>query len=371
MKLLAEPQFKHGTQSSTGILLINLGTPEAPTAPAVRRYLRQFLWDPRVVEIPRPIWWLILHGIILNTRPAKSAKKYQSIWTKDGSPLRVYTERQAQMLRGFLGERITSPLSVTYAMRYGDPSIAAGIAELKGKHCDRILILPLYPQYASSTTATAMDVVGAELQRYRDVPGIRFVKSFHDHPAYIEAIVRNVVDYWMKVGRPDFSVDKLLMSFHGLPRFHLDQGDPYHCQCQKTARLIAEQLALKPDQFVVTFQSRFGKTEWLKPYTSTTLAQLGGSGTRRLDAICPGFAADCLETLEEIAIEGRETFLKAGGKEFHYVATTNDTQPWVKALTTIALQNLGGWVSAHWDKASADKALLESASRASALGAAK
>ena len=371
MIFLPEPEFEHGTQPKTGVLLINLGTPDEPTPGAVRRYLKEFLSDSRVVEIPRLIWWLILNGIILNTRPARTAKKYASIWMKEGSPLKVYTERQTQMLRGHLGERIKSPLAVTYAMRYGSPSLAKAIAELKAGHCNRILVLPLYPQYASSTTGAAMDAIGEELKRHRNVPGIRFVRNFHDHPAYIDAIVKNVLAYWMKAGRPDFATDKMLMSFHGLPRFHLDKGDPYHCECHKTARLIAEQFNLKKDQYLVTFQSRFGKAEWLKPYTGKTLAALGRAGVKRVDTICPGFAADCLETLEEIAIEGKATFLESGGREFNYIPTTNDTQPWINALMTITMQNLGGWVSADWDKTAAEAELAAGAQRAKALGASR
>jgi ferrochelatase len=368
-RFIAEPSFEHGAERRTGILLINLGTPDEPSPKAVRRYLREFLSDARVVEIPRILWWPILHGVILNTRPAKTARKYQSIWLKEGSPLKVYTERQTQMLRGFLGERIRSPLVVRHAMRYGNPSIASVMAEMKALHCDRILVLPLYPQYASSTTGAAMDVLGTLLKQQRNVPGIRFVRSFHDHPAYIDAIVKNVLAWWMKSGRPDFSRDRLLMSFHGLPRFHLDKGDPYHCECQKTARLIAEQLGLEKGQYLVTFQSRFGRTEWLKPYTADTLAALGKSGVRRVDAICPGFAADCLETLEEIAQEAKAHFQQAGGKEFNYIPTANDTEPWIKALTQIALDNLQGWVSESQDKAAVEAELKASAQRAREIGA--
>ena len=364
-----EPPFTHGTPLSTGVLLVNLGTPDEPTAGAVRRYLKQFLSDTRVVEIPKLVWWLILNGIILNIRPAKSAKKYASIWLKEGSPLRVYTSRQAQMLRGFLGEKIKSPLKVEYAMRYGNPSIEEGIDKLKAANCDNILVLPLYPQYAASTTASTMDELGRVLAEMRNVPGIRFVRSFHDHPAYINAIAKNVLSEWMKIGRPNFATDKLLMTFHGLPKFHLDKGDPYHCHCHKTARLIAEELGVKKDDYVVTFQSRFGKAEWLQPYTDKTLEKLGEAGTQRIDVICPGFAADCLETLEEIAMEAKETFLHAGGKAFNYIPVANDTQAFVGALTEIARENLVGWVSEARDKDTEkrDQDLL--AQRAKALGA--
>lgn len=369
MSFQPEPPFQHGTQLKTGILLVNLGTPDEPTPGAVRRYLKEFLSDRRVVEIRKPIWWLILNLIILNVRPAKTAKKYQSIWMKEGSPLRVYTERQAQLLRGYLGEKIKSPLIVEHAMRYGNPSIRAGIDALKAKHCDRILVLPLYPQYASSTTGTVMDELGRVLANIRNVPGIRVVRNFHDHPVYIDAIVKNLLAHWMKIGRPDFKTDKLVMTFHGLPRFHLDKGDPYHCECHKTARLIAEQLGLGKDDYVVTFQSRFGKAEWLQPYTDATLEKLAKSGTQRVDIICPGFAADCLETLEEIAMEGKETFLHGGGKTFNYLPVANDSEPFIRALMQVALENLGGWVSAQWDKTTAAQNLAASAAHARSLGA--
>lgn len=370
MSLSPEPPFEHGAQLKTGLLLVNLGTPDEPTPAAVRRYLKQFLSDPRVVEIPRLVWWLILNGIILNTRPAKTAAKYRSIWTKDGSPLAVYTRRQTQLLKGYLGERIKSPLVVEYAMRYGNPSLGAGIAKLKAQHCDRILVLPLYPQYASSTTGTVMDELGRVFSTLRNVPGLRVVRSFHDHPLYIDAIVKNLLAHWMKVGRPDFrNGDKLVITFHGLPRFHLDKGDPYHCHCHQTARLVAEQMGLAKDDYVVTFQSRFGKAEWLKPYTDATLEKLGKSGTARVDVICPGFAADCLETLEEIAMEAKDTFLHAGGKTFNYLPVCNDTEPFVHALAAVAQENLSGWVSREWDRDAAGQANSASAARAKALRA--
>ena len=364
-----EPPFTHGTPLSTGVLLINLGTPDEPTPAAVRRYLKQFLSDTRVVEIPKAIWWIILNLIILNVRPAKSAKKYATIWTKEGSPLRIYTARQTQMLRGFLGEKIKSPLKVEYAMRYGNPSMASAIDKLKAANCDNILVLPLYPQYAASTTASTMDELGRVLAEMRNVPGIRFVRSFHDHPAYIKAIAKNVLAEWMKIGRPNFATDKLLMTFHGVPKFHLVKGDPYHCQCHKSARLIAEELGVKKGDYVVTFQSRFGKTEWLQPYTDKTLETLGAAGTKRIDVICPGFAADCLETLEEIAMEAKETFLHAGGKTFNYIPVANDTQAYVGALAAIVQEELVGWVSADWDRDAAKQENVASLARAKSIGA--
>ncbi|MEO8101689.1 MAG: ferrochelatase [Betaproteobacteria bacterium] len=369
MTFQPEPPYQHGTPSATGILLVNLGTPDEPTVPAVRRYLKQFLSDTRVVEIPKPVWWLILNGIILNTRPAKAAKKYAGIWMKEGSPLRVYTARQTQMLRGFLGEIVKSPLKVEYAMRYGNPSVESGIDKLMAANCENILILPLYPQYAASTTASTFDEVARVLMKKRNVPGIRLIRSYHDHPAYIKAVAKNVLAEWMKIGRPNFATDKLLMTFHGLPKFHLDKGDPYHCQCHKTARLIGDEVGVKPGDYVVTFQSRFGRAEWLQPYTDKTLEALGKKGTRRIDVICPGFAADCLETLEEIADEGKVTFLNGGGSEFHYIPVANDTQAFVGALTEIAREHLVGWVSESWDRDAARREGELSVQRAKAIGA--
>jgi len=366
-----EPPFTHGTQLRTGILLINLGTPDEPTTAAVRRYLKEFLWDRRVVEIPRIVWWLILNLIILNVRPQKSARKYASIWMPEGSPLRVYTERQAQLLRGYLREVIRTPFKVVAAMRYGQPSIQSGIDKLKKDGCDRILVLPLYPQYAASTTASTFDQVARVLMKQRNMPAIRLVRSFHDHPAYIGAVVRNVLDFWMKRGRPDFTKDRLVMTFHGLPRFHLDQGDPYHCQCHKSARLIAEKLGLVDGQYLVTFQSRFGQAEWLQPYTADTVKKLGQQGIERIDVICPGFAADCLETLEEIGMEVKSDFLSSGGKTFHYIPVTNDTPSFVGALAEVVRENLQGWVGESWD---ADQAAREnelSSLRAGRMGASK
>ena len=361
MPFLAEPAYTHGTPARTAILLVNLGTPEAPTRGAVRRYLKEFLSDPRVVEIPRPLWWLILNGIILNLRPAKSAAKYAKIWDKDGSPLRVHTERQAKLLRGYLGAQGRSALLVDYAMRYGSPAIDSALARLKQQRCERILVLPLYPQYAASTTATALDAVSDFFRRTRNIPELRMVKHFHDHPAYVAALAESVRKHWAQHGKPD----RLLMSFHGLPRYTLERGDPYHCECQKTARLLAAALALAPEQYQLSFQSRFGRAEWLQPYTAATLAHWGKQGLRRVDVICPGFVADCLETLEEIGMEGKAEFLKAGGMEFHAIPCLNESDAWIQALAQIALEHLQGW---DGDGASPDE-LDQSRRRALALGA--
>ncbi len=322
--------------STPGVLLVNLGTPDAPTTGAVRRYLREFLSDPRVVQIPRPLWWVILNFAILPFRSGKSARRYATIWRPEGSPLRVYLERQVQLLRGYLGERLKRTVRVVGAMRYGKPAIREGLAELRSLECDRILVLPLYPQYAGSTTGSTEDAVARAMRKWPSAPTVKVVRDFHAHPAYVKAIAKNVNEYWMKSGRPD----RLVMSFHGLPRAVVDRGDPYYAQCVESARLIATELGWYDARTAVTFQSRFGAAEWLKPYTSETLASLGREGVGRVDVICPGFAADCLETLEEIAQEGRATFLKAGGKEFHYIPTTNDTPSWMTALAIVAMENL-------------------------------
>ncbi len=324
-------------------MLVNLGTPDAPTAKALKPYLRQFLSDTRVVEIPKPIWWLILNGVILNTRPKKSAQKYASIWLNAGSPLRVYTEKQAILLKGFLGERTRSPFIVDFAMTYGNPSIPDALGRLKEQNCQRILIVPMFPQYAGSAAGPVFDQVFAAMQKMRNLPALRTVKHFHDHPGYISALAANIEDYWKKNGRPE----KLLMSFHGVPRFTHEKGDPYPCECHKTGRLLAERLGLTSEQYIVSFQSRFGRAEWVQPYTAATLKKLGKEKTRRVDVVCPGFVSDCLETLEEIAMECREEFLSAGGEEYHYIPCLNDNDQWIHALTDLVFENLQGWLPVH------------------------
>lgn len=367
MGYLKEPDYTHGTANQTGILLINLGTPDAPTPKALRRYLKEFLSDPRVVEIPRVIWWLILNGIILNTRPKKSAAKYASIWMTEGSPLKVHTERQAKLLKGWLGQQVQSPFQVEYAMRYGNPSIASGIDKLKSAGCDRILLLPMYPQYAASTTATAFDAAFAHLAKMRNAPAIRTLRHYHDDAGYIAALAQNVHNHWQINGRPDV----LVMSFHGLPRYTLEKGDPYHCECQKTGRLLAEALGLNANQYRVTFQSRFGKAEWLQPYTDKTIEDLARNNAARVDVVCPGFTADCLETLEEINQEVRESFLHAGGCEFHYIPALNEQAEWIAALGQIALQNLHGWLADPATSNHSPGCLQASARRAIQMGAKK
>ncbi len=333
-----EPSYTHGQPAKTGILLCNLGTPEAPTAPALRRYLGQFLADRRVVEIPRFIWWFILHGIILRIRPGKSAAKYATIWTPEGSPLKAWTEKQAKLLRGYLGER-GHHVDVRYAMRYGQPAVERQLAAMKADGCTRILVLPAYPQYCAATTASVYDMVFQWGLDTRTLPEFRFVNHYHDDPGYIEALKASVQKHWMAHGRPE----KLVMSFHGMPERTLHLGDPYHCECHKTGRLLAEALGLKKGDYMVTFQSRFGRAKWLEPYTEPSLIALAQQGVGRVDVICPGFSSDCIETLEEIDQEAREAFMHAGGKEFHYIPCLNDSAEGMRALTAVCEQHLQGW----------------------------
>jgi ferrochelatase len=357
-----EPVFTHGTLQRIGILIVNLGTPEAPTAAALRPFLKEFLSDPRVVEIPRLAWWPILNGIILNTRPAKSAAKYASVWMKEGSPLRVHTERQAKLLAGYLGQSGHPELEVAWAMRYGSPSIRDTLAAMRAKNCSRILVIPLYPQYAASTTASVVDAVTECLQHWRNQPEMRLVRSFHDDPGYIAALAQSVRDHWTRHGE----ADRLVLSFHGVPRRSLELGDPYHCECLKTARLVGEALQLPPERIQVSFQSRFGKAAWLEPYTEPTLKALAAQGVRRVEVMCPGFVADCLETLEEIAIECRAAFLSAGGREFHYIPCLNERHDWITALSLLVRRHLG-----HWLELPATDSAALTVQRARALGAAR
>ncbi len=329
-----EPAHAHGQPSRDGILLINLGTPAAPTTRAVRRYLAEFLADPRVVEIPRLLWMPLLYGVVLNLRPASSARKYAAIWTPEGSPLAVHTRRQAGLLAAALGAE--GP-RVEFAMRYGEPAVAPALDRLRAAGCERILVFPLYPQYAASTTASALDAVAAWLGRTRNVPELRLVKHYHDHPAYIAALAAGVRSQWAAHGRGE----RLVMSFHGLPRAALERGDPYHRECRTTARLLGEALGLGDGDYLVTFQSRFGRAEWLQPYTQPTLVALAQSGVQRVDVACPGFVADCLETLEEIGMLARAAFLEHGGKQFSLVPCLNESPEWISAMTRIAAEH--GW----------------------------
>lgn len=323
--------------AGTAVLLINLGTPAAPTPAALRRYLKQFLSDPRVVELPRLLWWPVLNLIVLNTRPKRSAEKYAKVWTPEGSPLKVHTERQAKLLRGYLGQAGHGRVVIDWAMRYGEPSVASVLERLKAAGCARILVMPLYPQYSVSTTASALDAVQAWLRRNPQAAGIDVIESFHADAGYIAALAAGIRAHWMDYGRPD----RLVMSFHGLPRASIARGDPYYGQCLESSRLLAAELGLAEQDYVVTFQSRFGPAEWLQPYTQPTLESLARAGLRRVDVVCPGFVSDCLETLEEIAIECRAAFLAAGGAEFRYIPCLNERHEWIAALAGLVRRRLG------------------------------
>ncbi|MCL2590359.1 MAG: ferrochelatase [Betaproteobacteria bacterium] len=359
-----EPPPAPEHSNRTGVLLVNLGTPEAPTAKALRPWLRQFLSDPRAVELPRLIWQPILNGLILTTRPAKSAKKYESIWTPEGSPLRVHTERLAALLDDSLNQAVSpSPapsehplpqagegnegrnhskdnIVVAWAMRYGSPSIIDTLTDLRARGICRILTVPLYPQFAGSTTASALDEVALAMRSWRNLPELRFVRSFPDDPGYIAALAASVREHWACHGQGDC----LVASFHGQPVRTDELGDPYRTECFVTASLLKETLALPPEALRVTFQSRFGRSKWLEPYTLPTLESLAASGVKRADVICPGFAADCLETLEEIAMLCRNAFFAHGGEEFHAIPCLNTRPEWVAALDGLVRRHLVGWV---------------------------
>lgn len=334
----AAAPFEHGRPARTAVLFCNLGTPDAPTPGAVRRYLAEFLGDRRVVEIPRTLWLPLLYGVILPLRSSKSAAKYASIWMPEGSPLKVWTERQATRLQGWLGEH-GHRVTVAYAMRYGNPSIASQLQALKEAGATRILVLPAYPQYSATTTASTIDAVGRWAAGTRHVPELRFVNRYHDDRGYLSALAASVQRHWQDNGR----ADHLVMSFHGVPERTLLLGDPYHCECLKTGRLLAQWLGLEDGGYSITFQSRFGKAKWVEPFTEPTLQALARKGVQRVDVVCPGFPADCLETLEEIAQEGRDAFLAAGGKAFRYIPCLNADDAWIGALGGIAERHLAGW----------------------------
>lgn len=343
MKYLNTTAYQHGDPLKIGVLMVNLGTPDAPTKKALKVYLKEFLSDPRVVEttFPRWIWWLILNGVILNVRPKRSAEAYASIWGEvgEGSPLMDISKQQVQAVKEYFNN---IHIETELAMRYGNPSIKSGLAKLKEKNVDRLLVLPLYPQYSASTTASIFDAVTAELQTWRLIPETRFINHYHDNPAYIAALANSVQQHWQNHGQPD----QLLMSFHGVPKRYLINGDPYHCECHKTGRLLAEHLGLSKDQYQVTFQSIFGREEWLKPYTMDTLKALPGEGHQHVQVICPGFAADCLETLEEIAVENKGYFTEAGGEKFSYIPALNAHADHIQLLGNLIISHCQTWLDA-------------------------
>lgn len=341
-----------------GVLMVNLGTPDAPDRASVRRYLKEFLWDPRVVEMARPIWWFVLNGVILNTRPGRSAAAYQKIWTDQGSPLLVISQKQRTALSALLERRFGCEAPVALGMRYGNPSIHSALEQLRDTGVRRILVLPMYPQYSATTTASIFDAVSTELRTWRWLPELRFINHFHDEPAYIGALAESVRRHRSEFG----DAEKLLMSFHGIPEEYFHKGDPYHCECQKTGRLLAENLGLDAGQWQLSFQSRLGPKQWLQPYTDHTLEQLASDGIKSVQVMCPGFSADCLETLEEIAMENREVFLNAGGERYEYIPCLNDEAEHIAMLAGLVEQHTQGWGPSPDDP----KAVLQ---RAIALGA--
>jgi ferrochelatase len=346
-RYIGERDFEHGKAEKLGVLLCNLGTPDAPTAKSVRRYLAEFLSDPRVVELPRALWLIILHGIVLRVRPRRSAKAYAKVWTDEGSPLLANSKRQGAAIASALEEALPGRTEVIVAMRYGSPSIASGLQQLRQLNARKILILPLYPQYAAATTASVLDAVSSELSRWRWTPALRFISDYHADVGYIESLATSIQQYWSA----NSTGEHLLMSFHGTPKDSLFAGDPYHCQCHATSRLVIEQLKIADDRWSTCFQSRFGWNEWLQPYTEERLRELAKNGVKTVDVVCPGFSADCLETLEEIALRYAEVFTSAGGESLRYIPALNDDPNHIKALTHLIKKNLAGWAASEdsWD----------------------
>jgi len=364
-KYLGESNFQHDQLSSVGVLLVNLGTPDEPTPVAVRRYLGEFLWDPRIVELPRWLWWMILNFGVLNIRPKKSAKAYQKVWMTDGSPLLVISKLQKQALALELKQRFNDKLVVAVAMRYGNPSIYEALTSLKAAGVRKLLVLPLYPQYSATTTASVFDAVVDVMKTWRWIPELRFINQYHDNPAYIKACANRIEQHW----QADSQADMLVFSFHGLPKKNLEEGDPYYCHCHKTARLIAQALKLNESQWCLAFQSRFGRQEWLTPYTDQTLRELPAKGIKSVDIFCPGFSADCLETLEEMAMENREVFLSVGGEQYNYIAALNDMPEHIQMLGDLIVNHVQGWHELSADNELAEQECAETKRHALAKGA--
>jgi len=323
-----------------GVLLVNLGTPKAPTTASVRKYLAEFLSDPRVIEIPRLIWLLILHGIVLRTRPSKSSKSYQTVWTERGSPLKFHTQDQAAALKSQLKKKWGEQVHVDFAMRYGEPSIKTKLQEMADQEVNKLLVLPLYPQYASATTGATFDAISADYTKRRTLPHLRFVADYHAHPNYIKVLADSIKEYWQDHGQ----AEKLILSFHGLPRYTHEKGDPYYNHCKKTTALLISALALEEHQYLMTFQSRLGRAEWLKPYTEPSLKKLAKHGVKFVQVVCPGFPADCLETIEEIGVENRDYFLEGGGERYEYIPSLNAQPAHIDMLSKLVEENIQSWV---------------------------
>lgn len=355
MKYTGTADFDHAQEQRVGLLLTNLGTPRAPQRGALRPYLKQFLSDPRVVEVPRLLWWLILNGVILNIRPARSARAYRTVWTDRGSPLLFHTQDQAEGVAKRMAERFGDRVLVEYAMRYGEPSIDGALQRLFERGARRLLVLPLYPQYSGPTGGSTFDAIAADFSKRRWLPDLQFVASYHDHPGYIDALASSIRAHWESSGR----AERLLFSYHGEPQRYLDNGDPYHCHCHKTTRLVAEKLGLGEEEYLTAFQSRFGREEWLKPYTDATLRGLAADGIHSVQVICPGFSVDCLETIEEIGIENRDYFLEAGGERYEYIPCLNASDTHLDFIAELATQRMGSWLDSPVENADVSAHLAE------------
>lgn len=327
------------TAKKIGILICNIGTPDQPTVKAVRRYLKEFLSDPRVVKLPRWLWWFILRLLILPSRPRRSAHAYQKIWTAKGSPLLIITQQQVEKLAQVLNKQYGDQCKVTLGMRYGTPSIAAGLQLLRQENCEQLLIFPLYPQYSTATTASSLDAVNAEIKQWPQIPEVRWVENYFADQDYLNAVIKHLNQHWQQNVKPH-----LLFSFHGLPQTFITAGDPYAEQCHATAKALVTRLQLSDAEWSLAFQSRLGPTDWLRPYCDQTLREMPAKGIKHVTVFCPGFAADCLETLEEIAMQNKAIFFAAGGESFHYIPALNASTAHIHALTNIAERHLQGWL---------------------------
>jgi ferrochelatase len=338
MKYEGEKDYKHGSKENVGVLITNLGTPDKPKTKELQTYLKEFLSDPRVIEVPKLFWQLILRTIILNLRPKKVAKLYKSIWKKEGGPLLVMLEKQKKGIIKILKNKKKN-VKIEIGMRYGNPSIKLGLEKLRKQKCRRILILPLYPQYCAATTGSTFDRVTEVLRKWRWIPEVRFINNYFEEPLYLDCLIKSIKDSWQKFGKSQ----KLIFSYHGVPKKYLLKGDPYHCFCQKTTRLVVEKMKLKKKEYMTTFQSRFGPDEWLQPYTDKTLENLPSENIKKIHIISPGFSSDCLETLEELEVENKEIFMSSGGKKFNYIKCLNDNPEHLNMLALLILNHLKGW----------------------------